>query len=139
MWVNNALNERYYGDAADASRMRRRRMKQLNRIRRLAAMILIIVLLVSAAPVALAASFSAYVKSGSMPVYSDAALTNELGSLSKYTVVTVKNYANGVAKISYNGNTGFAKASAMEKVSDVAESAVFVTSGKVYKSASTSS
>ena len=114
-------------------------MKHFQKIRRLTAAVLVVVMLAASMPAALAASFSAYVASGSAAVYEDAELTNKLGSLPKYTVVTVKSSSGGVAKISYNGSAGYVKASAVESVESVAEEATVNTTTKVYKEADTSS
>ena len=57
----------------------------LRRTEKLLALLLVMALMLCAAPAAVAESFSAFVKSGSMPVYSDAALTNRIGSLGQYT------------------------------------------------------
>ena len=109
-------------------------MKHFQKVRRLTAAILTVVLLISAAPIALAASFSAYVTASSMAVYSDASLSKKLGSLGKYTVVTVKDYSGGVARISYNGKTGYAKVSAMKAVEEVAKEGYLTETAKVYRS-----
>ena len=114
-------------------------MKHFQRIRKLTAALLITVLLIASVPTAYAASFSAYVTASSMAVYSNASLSDKLGSLSKYTVVTVKDYSGGVAKISYNGKTGYAKVSSMKAVDSVAKDAYLSETAKIYKSASTSS
>jgi len=114
-------------------------MKHFQKIRKLMAALMAIVLLTASVPAAYAASFSAYVTAGSMAVYSDASLSEKLGSLDKYTVVTVKDYSNGIAKISYNGNTGYAKVSDMKSVDSVAKTAYLSETAKAYKSASTSS
>ena len=68
-----------------------------------------------------------------MKVYADAAGENYLGSLSQKTVVTVKSYKNGVAKISYNGMTGYAKVSDMVSVESFAEEAKTSKKTKVYE------
>ena len=93
-------------------------------MKRLVALMLILIMLISMAPAALAETFSAIVASGSMAVYGNAGLSQKLGSLKKDTVVRVTAYSGNVARITYNGMTGYAKASALKRVEDVAEEAV---------------
>ena len=111
----------------------------LRRTEKLLALLLVMALMLCAAPAAVAESFSAFVKSGSMSVYSDAALTNRIGSLGQYTVVTVLEYAGGVARIQAGGNTGYARVSDMDAVEAVAVKGVVTTATRAYQSPSTSS
>ena len=88
---------------------------------------------------ALAESFTAAVKSKSMKVYADANGQNCLGSLPKKTIVTVEEYAQGVARIRYNGVTGYAKVSDMRAVESFARRAKANTDTRVYQQPNTSS
>jgi len=94
--------------------------KQGRLISRMIAVLLALTLLMSCLPAALAESFSAYVKSASMAVYSDASLSRRIGTLNQYTVVTVTDFSGSVAKISAYGNSGYAKVSDMNPVAAVA-------------------
>ncbi len=88
---------------------------------------------------ALADSFSAAVKSRSMKVYADANGQNYLGSLSRKTIVTVEEYVGGVARIRYNGVTGYAKVSDMRAVASFAKRAQTNTETRVYQQPDASS
>lgn len=108
---------------------------------RVFALIMAVVLIMAALPsAALAAGkFSAVVTSGSMKVYKDAKLNSYWGKISKNTIVTVSAYKGNVARITYNGKTGFASVSDMSPVDDVAKKAVSTKNTRVYKSAKTGS
>ena len=112
---------------------------RFRKVQTLMALVLALAILLSAVPLAVAESFSAFVKSGSMPVYSDASLTNQIGSLGQYTIVTVNAFSGNVAQIQAYGNTGYARVSDMEAVEAAAVKAVVSTSTKVYQQPSTSS
>ena len=115
-------------------------MKTNKSFLRILSVLVMAVLLLSILPVsALAESFSAAVKSGKMKVYADANGRNYLGSLPKKTIVTVVDYSRGVAKIKYNGMTGYAKVSDMMKVESFAEEAKVIKATRVYEKASTNS
>lgn len=88
---------------------------------------------------ALADSFSAAVKSKKMKVYADVQGKEYIGSLSKKTIVTVLEYEGGVAKIRYNGMTGYAKVSDMRSVESFADAAKTTCSTRVYAHANTNS
>ena len=105
-----------------------------NRFTRILSLLILAALLLSALPAAALAdsSFSAAVKSRTMKVYADASGKNYLGSLKQKTVVTVKQHANGVAKISYNGMTGYAKTSDLVSVESFAETAKTARKSRVY-------
>ncbi|MDO5324714.1 MAG: phage tail tip lysozyme [Clostridia bacterium] len=108
---------------------------------RILSIAMLVALIFTAMPaVALAdSSFSAYVKVGSMRVYRDASLSTYWGSLPEKTIVTVKAYAGDVAKISYNGKTGYAAISDMGTVESIADKAVTTQKTRVYEKPSTSS
>ncbi|MBQ8973300.1 MAG: SH3 domain-containing protein, partial [Clostridia bacterium] len=101
--------------------------------------LLAIALLLLPLPSAVAETFSAFVKSSSMKVYSNAKKTSKLATLSQYTVVSVLEYSGSTARISWSGKTGYASVSDMERVSAVAKVATIKSATRVYKSASTSS
>lgn len=85
------------------------------------------------------ADFSAYVASGPVAVYADSDTSKKVGSLPTNAVVTVRSHADGVAKISYKGKTGYADVDKLTAVADDAEKAVVNTASRVYKKASTKS
>lgn len=99
------------------------KMKTYSKIKILLSAFLALSLLIGMLPTALAdGDFKAVVTSKSMKVYSQNSPYKYLGSLSKGTTVTVKDYAKGVALISYNGKTGLAKISDMKKASSASVS-----------------
>lgn len=99
-------------------------MKSYKIIKIAISVILLVTLLTGMVPAAWAeSSFQAVVTSDSMKVYSQSKPYTYLGSLSRGTEVTVLAYANGAALISYNGNTGIAKVSDMQKVTAEAPAA----------------
>ena len=121
-------------------------MNLLNKTKNILSAVLMLCILTGMAPAALAdSSFKAVVTAKSMKVYSTTGEHKYLGSLSKGTVVTVTDYAKGIAKISYNGRTGLAYAKQMEAVDESEDStsestpAVALKKIKIYKKASTSS
>ena len=108
-------------------------------LKRIAAL-LALALLLGSAPAALAEkTFSAVVSAASMDVYKDEKLTTPLGELKKYTVVQVASYTGGVAKISFNGITGYAQVSDMEAVSSFGKRALLIAASKIYASPNRSS
>lgn len=116
-------------------------MKSTKGTLRTLSIMMFIALILTGMPVAALAdgSFSAYVDSKSMKVYRDASLSEYWGSLPNKTIVTVKDYAGGVAKVSYNGRTGYAAVSDMATVESIADKAVTNRKTRVYEEASTSS
>ena len=99
---------------------------------------LILAALLALAPCALA-EFAAQVRVTRMYVYADEGLTSKLGSLKQNTIVTVESYANGVARISYMGRSGYAAVSSMKALSGEAREATINARVRVYQSARTSS
>jgi len=124
-------------------------MKLLAKAKNILSVVLMLCILTSMVPAALAdSSFKAVVTSKNMKVYSTKGKHKYLGSLPKGTVVTVKDYAKGIAKISYKGNTGLAYVKNMEAVEEKEDSksestkstpAVALKKIKIYKKANTSS
>lgn len=115
-------------------------IKTNKRFFRILSVLVMVALLATALPVAaLAESFSAAVKSGSMKVYADAYGRQYLGSLPKKTVVTVESYVGGVAKIRYNGMSGYAKVSDMRSIESFAKEATTNTATRVYQEADSTS
>lgn len=107
---------------------------------RILTVVLLAALLISCMPAAMASgSFSAYVKSSRMMVFSDPEISTYCGSLPEKTVITVKAYSGNVAQISYKGRTGYAQVSDMGTIESIADKAVTNRSTYVFKSASTSS
>lgn len=108
-------------------------------MRKLLSLLLALLLLFASLPAWADAEFSAYIKSSSATIYSDAKLETSAGALKKNTVVTVLAYKNGVAKIQYKNRIGFARVSDLGRVSDIASRATLVRESKVYSKASTKS
>ena len=83
------------------------------------------ILLLAAMPCsALAASFSAIVTSKSMNVVANVNGKKVTSKLPKNTIVTVMDYADGVARIKYRGYTAYAKVDDMVTVASIAKKAV---------------
>ena len=101
--------------------------------KRLLAVLLAAALLLVGAVPAMAETFSAVVAVDSMAVYAEPSMSRQLGALDKYTVVRVAGYSTAVAKIIYDGNTGYAKISDMKRVDAVAKKAVVNAAAPVYK------
>lgn len=123
-------------------------MKHFRKLLRTACCALIVTAMAVIAPASALASFSAVVTSSSMRVYAARSVNSASATLPKGTVVTVKSYSDGVAKISYKGKTGYAKVSDMKAVESSGSSTssstgtsttVSVSGAKAYKSASTAS
>ena len=108
-------------------------------MKRTAALLLALALLLACAPAAMAETFSAIVTADSMDVYSDRALTQQMSSLKRYTVVQVTSYSDGVAGITFHGVKGYAASVCMERVSDYGQRAVAVASSRIYSSPSRNS
>lgn len=108
--------------------------------RRILSLLLLAALILACLPCgALAEGFSAAVKVKSMKVYADPYGRSKLGALPKKTVVTVEEYSDGVAKISYKGVTGYAKVSDMRAVESFAKKASANTNTRVYEQPNASS
>ena len=102
---------------------------------KVAAVLLLVILPCSA----LADGFSAIVTSDGMYVAADPYGQNVLGKLDKNTVVTVTDYADGIAKISYKGHTGYARVSDMTAVDSIATQAITITDTYAFQKPSTKS
>ena len=116
------------------------------KVRKWLSALLALVLLSSALPISAGASevyvgdFSAVVYSGDVAVYSDASLTNRIGTVDQTTVVMVNAFSGGVAHIStWYGASGFVDASALRTVEELAQAAVIRYDTRVYQRPSTSS
>ena len=119
-------------------------MNLLKKSKRVLSVIMMVCLLAGMVPSALAeASFKAVVTAKNMKVYSTKGKHKYLGKLKKGTVVTVKDYKKGVAKISYKGKTGLAYIKNMDRLEEdekvESTPAVALRKIKIYKKASTSS
>lgn len=110
-----------------------------SKLRILSLVVLAALLLALLPSAALADSFSAAVKVKKMKVYADPRGEEYIGSLPNKTIVTVQEYSGGVAKIKYNGVTGYAKVSDMRSVESFAEEAKTNTSTRVYAEANPNS
>ena len=116
------------------------------KVRKWLSALLALVLLSSALPISAGASevyvgdFSAVVYSGDVAVYSDASLTNRIGTVDQTTVVMVNAFSGGVAHIStWYGASGFVDASALRTVEELAQAAIIRYDTRVYQRPSTSS
>lgn len=103
--------------------------------KRILAVFLAMLMLMSS--VAFGEGFSAIVSSSRMPVYSSSDLFEQLGTLSKNTIVTVLSAEDGVAKFSYKNRTAYASVEDLKAVADVATAASVRFNTRVYASAST--
>lgn len=108
-------------------------------MRKLLSLLCALLVLCASLPARADGEFSAYIKSRSATIYSDAKLKTTAGSLKKNTIVTVLAYKNGVAKLQYKSRVGFARVSDLGRVSDIASRATLVCESKVYSKASTKS
>lgn len=97
---------------------------------------LFIVLLLALAPCA-NAEFAAKVKSGPLPVYADEGLSSRIGTLGKGTIVVVDSYANGAARITYKGRSGYAPVSGMKSLGCETRAVTLNARTKIYQKAST--
>ena len=99
----------------------------------IAALLATVLLLLTWTVPAVAETFSAVVTADSMAVYAEPSMSRQLGTLEKYTVVRVTGYSTTVAKITYGGNTGYARISDMKRVDAVAKKAVVNAAAPVYR------
>ena len=104
-------------------------------MKRLAALALALLLMLPCAAPALADAFAAVVTADSMAVYQEASMSTRVGSLPKNTVVQITGFSTTIAKISYNGNSGYAKVSDMKRLDETAKKAVLNAAAPVYKEA----
>ncbi len=104
-------------------------------MKRLAALVLALLLMLPCAAPALADAFAAVVTADSMAVYQEASMSTRVGSLPKNTVVQITGFSTTIAKISYNGNSGYAKVSDMKRLDETAKKAVLNAAAPVYKEA----
>jgi hypothetical protein len=102
-------------------------------IKRLAALLAVLLLLPGGLP-AMAETFSAIVTANSMAVYGEASMSNQIATLPKNTVVEINGYSTTIAKITYNGQSGYAGISDMKRV-DEAKKAVLSAAAPVYREA----
>lgn len=86
-----------------------------------------------------AESFKAIVTAKKMDVYDDEMGTWKIGTLNQTEIVDVEAYAGNVAKISRNGNVGYAAVSDMARLDEMAEPARINTDTRVFKKADTKS
>ena len=108
-------------------------------LRTLSVLLLAAMLMTAVPASALAGSYSAYVKAKETEVYKDEDMEKFYGTLASKTVVTVKDVDDGVAKIKYNGKTGYCDADDLGKVSSIAKEAEANCKTKVYEEADTDS
>lgn len=101
---------------------------------KLTAALAALLLLVPCAAPAMAETFYAVVTSADMPVYGEASMSNQIATLPKNTVVEINGYSTTIAKITYNGQSGYAGISDMKRV-DEAKKAVLSAAAPVYREA----
>ena len=102
---------------------------------RLAAALVALLLMLPCAAPALAETFYAVVTAASMPVYGEASLSNQTGELPMNTVVQINGYSTTIAKITYNGKSGYVDISDLKRVDETASKAVLNAAAPVYKEA----
>ena len=107
------------------------------KLKRIAALLLMLLLMLPTTP-AVAESYSAAVTDG-VAAYADAGLSRKVGTLERYTVVTVTGVQGQVARIRYSGYTMYTKLSALVAVTDFATPATVRETSRVYESPDTSS
>ena len=107
------------------------------KLKRIAALLLMLMLMLPTTP-AVAESYSAAVTDG-VAAYADAGLSRKVGTLERYTVVTVTGVQGQVARIRYSGYTMYTKLSALVAVTDFATPATVRETSRVYESPDTSS
>ena len=111
-----------------------------NRMRKATAAALAALLLVTCCALpALAEAFSAIVTAKTATVYGDAALSERLGTLNQNAVVRVIGYSSDIAKISYQGRTGYARVSDLKRVDSFASKAITTGQAPVFLSPDTGS
>lgn len=101
------------------------------KLKRIAALLLMLLLMLPSAP-ALAESYSAAV-ADDVAAYADAALTRRVGTLERYTVVTVTGVQGQIARIRFGGYTMYTQLSALVAVKDFATPATVQTANRVYE------
>ena len=89
------------------------------KMKRILALTIALATLLGCAP-ALAESYSAVIADASLTVYADAALSQRVGELDGYTLVTVNAEKDGVAQLKYGSKTLYARASTLRAVNDIA-------------------
>ena len=109
------------------------------KIKRCFAAGLAVLLLLSGGSTALAEAISAIVTGSSLPVYADSALSSPLGTLPENTVVQVMAYTGDVARIAYDGRTGYASSVNLTAVEAVAQKALMSQDALVFQRATTDS
>ena len=107
------------------------------KLKRIAALLLMLLMLLPTTP-ALAESYSAAV-TDDVAAYADAALSRKVGTLERYTVVTVTGVQGQIARIRYSGYTMYTKLSALVAVKDFATPASVREASRVYESPDASS
>lgn len=103
--------------------------------KRIPALILALCLLLGVAPTALADNYPAAVFSDSLSVYADAACTQKVADLDRYTVVTVTGVNGDVARVKYGGYTLYTASAGIRSVEDFARSAQVNQNTYVFESA----
>ena len=107
------------------------------KLKRIAALLLMLLMLLPTTP-ALAESYSAAV-TDDVAAYADAALSRKVGTLERYTVVTVTGVQGQIARIRYSGYTMYTKLSALVAVKDFATPASVREASRVYEGPDASS
>jgi len=109
-----------------------------NYFMRITAIVLMLAVLLPFAP-ALAETYNAAVTANSMRVYKNAYLTGASTVLNKYTVVSVLDSQEGVAKMKYRGYIIYGRADALTPVEEMAVKATVIKTTRVYERPSTAS
>ena len=103
--------------------------------RRILALILAVLIMASCAPAALAESYTAIVTDETYAVYKDAALTQKIADLPRFTLLAVVAEKDNVAMIRYKGYTVYADGSALTDIEEIAIPGVVSQDTRVFESA----
>ncbi len=103
-------------------------------IKKILAFVMVLCLLPICAP-ALADNYPAAVYSNSLAVYADAACTQKVADLDRYTVVTVTGVNGETARIKYGGYTLYTASAGIKSVEDFAKSAQANQNTYIFESA----
>ena len=85
------------------------------------------------------AEHAAQVSEAYIPLYADASLSNWIGVIHQGAYLTVRGEQNGVAAVTYYGQSGYTPASGLSAVSGEAEDAVVAVNTRLYQLPSTTS
>lgn len=108
-------------------------------IKRITAFMVALCLLCGCVPAAFADNYLAAVYGDGLSVYADAACTQKVTELKRYTVVTVTGVNGDIARIKYGGYTLYTASAGVKSIEDFAKSAQTNQNTYVFESADTAS